>query len=340
MEIDQEKLSIISVPKSTKDKLKEDFLCQCFLHSVFLGWPNRSDWCLQASTVRVWYILFSLYLLGSTSYTAAIYIMVTVQPIGYDVNASILENVFGCCFILEIFAFLLAVWVGVDRLSKPFNPLELQYYGKASVICLAFEIIFLLIMVVSNSVLSDITQTKSYGEESLVTGEWLGSLSVVISLCFIIVDARCSAAMVKDLCSLADNHTLTSAQVIVVKIEIQRRVRESSFMNGIIVIIAVLHSVLFLLLLLSTIELFGNTPQVCLFTVMTAVSLFLKEAIYLLIALSEISHVNDLADKLHRTLRDFNWSQGEENDNGNGDEDMDGWKMIREPVNKKKEFKR
>ncbi len=313
MEVDKyenDNVLILSTSQSTKDKLNENFLCRVFLHSVFLNWPTETIQTPVGFGIKISYVVFLLYFVGTTLYSVVGYINEGMNSIAVSELDGVLEYMASCCYLLEILSLVVAIYFGYYRLLKHVNVLEMQYYERASALCLAFEVVFFVIALITCPLLDYISFNHSYLEESLIPVEWMSSLGVAISLCFIIVDARCSAAMVQDLCSLADNHSLTIAQVTATRVEIQRRVKDSLFINAWIVVVAVFHSLVFVGVVISNfpflnLELFGLEIAV-------ATTLYLKEAVYLLIALIEISHVNDLADKLHSLLGKLNWTDGDD----------------------------
>ncbi len=319
--------------ETTLVKLNESFLCKLFLHSVFLNWPQQGKgW--KSLFFRVFYGVFFLFLIGATLYSTIEYAIGSPQSDAFGVNVSVLDGMVSCCFCLELFSFLYALYYGYLRVLRPFNPLEMQYFEKGSVACLLFEVIFLILILISNPWLDSIVAMGNFAFENLITVEWFGSLGVAISLCFIIVDARCSAAMVQDLCTLAENQSLTMAQVTTTRVEIQRRVDESFMVNAVIVLIALFHSATFLVEVLLFVPVFGGDISLLILELVVCISLYLKEAVYLVIALSEIARVNDLADKLLHAVGKSNWSTRieriEEEQGGERERDKDEDKSLLE----------
>ncbi len=208
---------------------------------------------------------------------------------------------------MEIIAFVVIIYQGYLRLSRVANPLELEYFKKSCTISLLFGSFFFALVVPFAAV--------SPTFDSIVANpiaEVVGSVGVMISLMFITVDARSSSSMIQDLCSLADMKTLTLQHVLEVKKEISIRVHSSHLMNTGMAVMAILHSITFLLMVVVRFQ--AQTVSELDVQVPLGVALLLKEVLYLILALYEITSVNEIADKLHKMLGDSVWLNNNDND--------------------------
>lgn len=282
-------------------------LILCFVIPPSTG--NQTGW--RYGVHVIWYYVCSVIIAIAAMAVLVTTVFITINSVSTLGIVVMSFNVI--CYCLQFLSCGIAIHYAVHRLKDPVEPVDLGYFGFAANQCFRFIAMFVLITIVGAIILSESSVFAGYSILILFI-EWVGLVSVVISLLFTLVDARVCAAIVDDMTSLADKQTLTLKQLEMYKAIIDGRVNRSMLITGVLVVISALHGATFIMgtFCLRYVAVYGGIPGVRTMDFVIGdgllyVSLYLKEMVYLALVVFEAARVNDSADRLFQKLCKSAW---------------------------------
>ena len=306
------------------DYLLEDKYLSYLLYCTLLNYRSFGS-NHQVSLITKWvtYLMMSLIPLSVIFY-CFLGIYLSADYFGPFYMRTSLAWLFGLLALTLILTAILSVvvtaqiyWRSLALLQQPLRSNDIPHFRPAVTIGLILLTTTLVTFFISYYLTFGVRASQSVVPSTIY--QWFVTNGLILSMFFVIVDTRVCNSLLDGLISLSEMDRLNMNKYLEVCDEIKRRVNDSTTVINYTVVVACLNALYFVVVTtvlriqVSTPSLtakpisLSNRVEFYIGTTLMDASVALKEVVYLIIVLFEISGVNDKADKLMSTFYSRIW---------------------------------
>lgn len=245
-------------------------------------------------TACSWSVLSTLILVGGT--------------IGTVIDLSFKQRTFTVLINSVVFLQFLSMTTALvsvyHRMKTSASELELDIYSSSVFITSSFLVVTLLL-----SFIEVVLFIAVFNEVLLGVVLLMAEISVTcfMSAClmFVIVDSDICCSLIQSLHDKVENSELSLDFVVETRDKVKAIVKKTFYVNCFIILVAIVNAVF----VIVGVFIISDWPMVI--DVIGVICLFVREIIYLFIAIWKVSQVNELADSLTRKVADGKWGSRE-----------------------------